>query len=819
MFVILRLYGIRAAVLSGLVGMLLVPFDYINLSYRFIGIIEIIAIGCFFRNGRRAKMFFVDLYFWLTIGILMLFFISSMYLSGPAQYFNVIKNIVNGLFNVVIADMLLAYFPFYRFIKNNRINKNSVSIHQLLFHITVLSFLIPFFINIFSNTWNTSGMMRKDLELQADYGVSRLENELNLWNKADVHNLLLNNPTQMERLHSMIKRNKPQDFEIIIQSMADDVLASTSSKVSAKQLTNWQKTYDIKNISNYIFQAIPVAKKDVRPIQSWAEGKYIYIKNIESSSLKVMLVMPISHYQNQLFVNSIRQLKYLLFFASFTIILVMIVSRVLTKNLKQLTIVTTGLPQKLISLEAIEWPQSTISELRMLTRNLRKMANTLKELFKESIEMKNQLHRLAYYDVLTSLPNRLYFQNYVKELILNKPKEFIAIIFIDLNQFKQINDTLGHDVGDRLLKLTSKRLGVLQNNDREVFRLGGDEFVIVHSVDDKEEVCETIESILKEFSTFFQIQGQMLYITASIGVSIFPEDGGDLDTLVRYADIAMYISKEKGGNVAQFFDDSMRYKFQDNLLIENALRLVVENGCGFEQYYQPKTQFGEVTSMEALIRWHHPDLGHVSPSAFIPIAEDIGLILQIDEWSLNQACRQNKKWQDEGIIEVPISVNISAKHFQQDYLIPMIESALLESGMEAKYLKLEITESVFIKDPNRVAEVIRQIKSLGVLISIDDFGKGYSSLSQLLLLPIDEIKIDRQFIQDIDQNDKKALLVKSIFDIANGLKINVVSEGVETENERALLVGIGKGEIQGYLYSRPLSKEGMEEFLCVQTGV
>lgn len=245
------------------------------------------------------------------------------------------------------------------------------------------------------------------------------------------------------------------------------------------------------------------------------------------------------------------------------------------------------------------------------------------------------------------------------------------------------------------------------------------------------------------------------------------------------------------------------------------MREAADKGA-FELYYQPKTKSGKVSSLEALLRWHDPVLGIVSPSTFIPIAEEIGLIFQIDEWSLIQACKQNKKWHDEGLLRVPISANLSAKHFQQDHLIALIEKALNESGMDPEFLKLEITESVFIKDPKHVAEVIYKLKSLGVLISIDDFGKGYSSLYQLLQLPIDEIKIDRQFIKDIDQSDKKTLLVDSILDIAHGLRLNVVAEGVETENERDLLVQMGCDELQGYLFSPPISKTEIVKFLCTK---
>ncbi|MBM6616585.1 putative bifunctional diguanylate cyclase/phosphodiesterase [Bacillus suaedaesalsae] len=825
LFVVLRIFGLRAAVIVGLISVLFVPREFLCVASSIINVIEIIFVGAFFLRGRKAKMFFVDVLFWLTLGAILLYVLNSVSLSGDALYFEVSKSIINGLFNVLIADMLLAYFPFYKFTKNNRLNKNNVSVHQFLSQITIFAILVPFFISVLSNTWNTHDTTSQEQIISAQMMVNRIERELIFWKKDDIQRLALNDVLQSNEVGELIQRHKIQESNIIILTNYNSVIASTLSDVRVRSTYEWQQNYTFKKVSTDYYEALP-KESTHQPIIQWSQGQYIYSKQLDGIPIQVVIQFPTSKYQEQIFRVTIEQLKYLGLFSVITILLVMSVTRVLTKNLSSLTKVTTGLPEKLRTFEKIEWPQSTIAELRLISSNLREMADKLKELFTESIEMnsrlsnqkeklqksEDKLHQLAFYDSLTSLPNRHYFQNYVKDLIQLDENKKLAIIFLDLNQFKQINDTLGHDAGDALLQLTANNLSRLQHEKREVFRLGGDEFVIVHRVDHVDEVRETVDLVLKEFSTFFEINGQMLYITASVGVSMYPDDGTDLDTLVKFADIAMYISKEKGGNVAQFYNDTMRDKFQKRLVIENALRSVVDLG-GFEQYYQPKTMTGKITSMEALLRWNDPILGFVSPGEFIPIAEEIGLILQIDEWSLIQACKQNKDWQNQGLQHVPISVNISAKHFQQDYLVTMVKKALDDTGLDPNYLKLEITESVFIKNPQHVADVIRKLKELGVHISIDDFGKGFSSLYQLLKLPMDEIKIDRQFIKDIDQHEKQQLLVKSIFEIAHNLKLNVVAEGVETEFERNLLAQMGCDEIQGYLFSPPVNREDMEKFL------
>jgi diguanylate cyclase (GGDEF)-like protein len=588
--------------------------------------------------------------------------------------------------------------------------------------------------------------------------------------------------------------------------------------------------YEIKEISTNFYEAIPKGQYEVLPILKWRSGKIVFETQMEALSIKLFIQYPLSQFQDQIFKELIFHLKLSILYLIFTISIAMVVNRIIMNNLSQLTDVTTGLPVKVKNLETIEWPQSTISEFRLISQNLKVMTQKLRESFQEKVEMnrilttqtnklkesEEKLHQLAYYDVLTSLPNRLHFQDYVRNYIKTNPSAPLAIIFIDLNQFKQVNDILGHNAGDVLLQLFANKLRTLQGPNREVFRIGGDEFVVVHQINNREEVYETLEKIQDQFFAPLTINGQVLYVTGSVGVSLYPYDGLDLDTLVKCADIAMYASKEQCGKTPQFYNYSMMDRFQERLIIENALRKVVNQG-GFKLFYQPKIQFDVVSSIEALIRWNDPTLGNVSPEIFIPIAEEAGMISKIDEWALLEACKQNKKWQDAHLLKVPISVNISAKNFQQDDLILWIEKALYESGLSPQYLKLEITESTFIKHPKRVVKMLHYIKSLGVQISIDDFGKGYSSFTHLLELPVDEIKIDKKLITGIDQNEKQELLAKSIIDLGHGLQLNIVAEGVENPNERDLLIQLGCDELQGYLFSFPLNPKGMKDFLYMNT--
>ncbi len=825
-FLLLRLFGLPFALLACLITLLIPPFDFINLFYKVILLLEIIFVGTYFGVKKRAKMFFVDSFFWLTIGLVTTFLANKTSFAGDALYFQMFKGILNGLFNVLLADMILAYFPFYKLMKSNQLNKNNVSVHQFLSHLTILSIMIPFFLSILIKTVNAHEIYTNQAYKQTELVVHQI--------KAEIHLLVKNNKNETSSLkntstiNELLDKHKSMQFSIMITDAKNKIIGSNAETISNRkeEYFNWIDRYEINNTSNHFYELLPKDNLNVLPLIRWRSGLLVYEDTIEPLPIKIFILYPISQYQDQAFKDFLIHLKLSILFSVFIIIFVQLISRLFMKNIQRLIIVTTDLPQKLLNLEKVDFPQSNIAELGSLTKNLQKMAQKLKELFQESIEMnkllinqtnklkvsEDKLHQLAYYDSLTSLPNRLYFQSYVKDLINHIQLESMAIIFIDLNQFKQVNDTLGHDAGDHFLQLTADRLNAITNNKLKVFRLGGDEFVIVQVVNCREEVALSIEKIQKEFSYPFRVNEQVLYNTLSIGISLYPEDGRDLDTLVKCADTAMYVSKEKGGNAAHFFNETMKDKFQERLMIENCLRTAIDEG-GFELFYQPKFQFGQVSSMEALLRLKDPSYGHLSPDSFIPIAEETGLISKIDEWVLIEACKQNKRWQEEYLGKVPISVNISAINLQQNYLIPLVERALVESGLSPEYLKLEITENVFIKNPNQVVEVINQLRNLGVHISIDDFGKGYSSFIHLLQLPIDEIKIDSHFIKDIHQDEKKSLIVQSILNIAHGLRMNVVAEGVETEAEKDFLIHMRCDELQGYFFSRPLNKIGMANLL------
>jgi diguanylate cyclase (GGDEF)-like protein len=415
----------------------------------------------------------------------------------------------------------------------------------------------------------------------------------------------------------------------------------------------------------------------------------------------------------------------------------------------------------------------------------------------------------AQHDVVTNLPNRLLLNDRISQSIslARRQRKHIAVIFLDLDRFKYINDSLGHATGDQLLQSVAKRLLAGVRGSDTVSRQGGDEFVILLSeIAYPEDAATSARKILLSLSAPHSIVGQYLHIDGSIGISIYPEDGEDAETLIKNADTAMYHAKENGRNNFQFFKAEMNLKAVERQSLESGLRRALERE-EFLLHYQPKVNLetGDITGVEALIRWRQPDRGLVPPSQFVPIAEDCGLILHIGRWVLREACRQARAWQDAGLPPVPVAVNVSAVEFRDKGFVEGVRAILSETGLEARYLDLELTEGVLMEDGESTAAVLRELKMMGLRLAVDDFGTGYSSLSYLRQFPIDVLKIDKSFVQQISGDPNDSAIVSAIIDMGKNLKQRVVAEGIETQEQLAFLQARHCAEGQGYLFSRPLA--------------
>ncbi|MBD2614731.1 MAG: EAL domain-containing protein [Nostoc sp. GBBB01] len=432
-------------------------------------------------------------------------------------------------------------------------------------------------------------------------------------------------------------------------------------------------------------------------------------------------------------------------------------------------------------------------------------------------QVEEKIRYQALHDMLTGLPNRLLFDEMLNKALPNASRkgESLAVIFLDLDRFKVINDTLGHTLGDKLLKEVAQRLNDSLRKGDTVARWGGDEFIILlPRVNNIEEVTQVAERILQTLENAFHLQGHELYISASLGIALLDSNSPNAETLIQHADTALYHAKDKGRNNYQFYSVSLSSKNPELLTLEKSLRYALERK-EFSLYYQPRVSIatGEITGMEALLRWQHPDMGLVAPSVFIPLAEQSGLIVPIGEWVLRTACRQNKAWQDAGLPPLMMAVNLSLKQFWQPQLVETVAKILQQTGLEPHFLELEITETTAIEDLEFTRTVLQDLQQMGVHLSIDDFGTGHSSLSRLQLLPLHNLKIDKSFVQDLTHDVKVAHIIKAIVSLGRNLGLRLTAEGVENEEELEFLRSIHCEDVQGFLFYRPLSAQKATEIL------
>jgi len=440
-----------------------------------------------------------------------------------------------------------------------------------------------------------------------------------------------------------------------------------------------------------------------------------------------------------------------------------------------------------------------------------------------------QIHRLAYYDVLTELPNRSRFHEKLAETleVARRTGKPFAIMFLDLDQFKRINDTLGHHMGDDLLRVVAQRLkSVLRVGDspdvargktleRDVCRQGGDEFIVLlNGVSTEEQAARAATRVIEQLAQPITIASHEVFVSASIGIVLFPRDGDDLDALLRNADIAMYHAKSEGRNRFAFYHESMRQATARRLSLEHELRRAIESEQ-FELHYQPQIdmQTGAIVGMEALIRWNHPTLGMLWPQHFIGVAEEAGLIMAIWEWVFVTALIQHNVWREEGLPPVPIGVNLSSVQFADPALAARVKEIAQVIGVPFEHIELELTESALVKDWDTAVATLHALRATGIRIAIDDFGTGYSSLSYLRRLPFDKLKLDHTFTADATESEHGAAIARAIVAMAQTLGLTVVAEGVETQQQIETLSEMGCTTMQGYLLSRPLPVAAMSELL------
>ena len=461
-----------------------------------------------------------------------------------------------------------------------------------------------------------------------------------------------------------------------------------------------------------------------------------------------------------------------------------------------------------------------ITEQKLLEQELADQTQRANEMTKLAMAQAQRNEYMAYHDGLTGLANRSSFSALLSQS-MSEAQRFdrqLAVLFLDLDRFKQINDTLGHDAGDQLLREVATRLEASVRDSDTVARLGGDEFVVLlPELEDGNHAATVARKILSVIAEPFTLIGHEFRITASLGISVYPQDGLDEQTLTKNADIAMYQAKDEGKNNFQFYSETLNAHSLERLTLESSLRNALERD-EFCLHYQAKRDIGSgnITGMEALLRWEHPDLGIVAPMRFIPVAEETGLIVPIGKWALKTACLQNVAWQKQGLPPSSIAVNLTARQFFDEHLLADVRSILEVSGMDPRLLELEITESLLIHDVANTLRILTGLKALGIRIAIDDFGTGYSSLATLQRFPLDAVKIDRSCIRDIIGTTQNAGLADAIIAMGKSLSLTVVAQGVETREQAEFLRAHTCDELQGFYFNKPLPADEFTQLLLTQ---
>jgi diguanylate cyclase (GGDEF)-like protein len=454
-------------------------------------------------------------------------------------------------------------------------------------------------------------------------------------------------------------------------------------------------------------------------------------------------------------------------------------------------------------------------EFVRLGTSLNQMTEELLDVSKRR-ELEETIRRQSYYDALTDLPNRALFKDRLARALTQarRSKQMFAVIFLDLDQFKVVNDTASRAQGDLLLKIVAEQLKSLIREGDFLARVGGDEFTALLEIARIEDAVAVAERILRGFQEPRALAGHEFRVTASIGITVYPRDGHNAETLLRNADIAMHQAKEEGKNTYTIYTPAMNTQIAERVALERDLRRALERE-EFVVHYQPQVEIegGQIVGMEALVRWRHPERGLLPPMEFIPVAEETGLIVPIGEWVLRVTCIENRAWQEAGLPQLRAAVNLSARQFQRRDIVETVARVLEETGLGPQWLQLEITEGTAIEDVDFAIKTLRELKEMGIQIAIDNFGTGHSALSYLRLFPIDVVKIDRSFVRDLTLDPDDAAIATSIIAMAHSLKLEVIAEGVETEEQLAFLQRERCDQMQGYLFSKPVPSEEFETML------
>lgn len=835
-YAILRLLGSGWAIASALA---VNAFSFLILDRQLESVLLLagavtVALLCRYRPGWIVGW---ESLFWLVLGAPSLYLADRVifHFSDRGMLFLIIIMAANGIFNAFLVDVLLTYVPVQKWLKLRTRRLGLLpNFHKVLFHVTAAGVMVPFILYLMIATSDVErSAVRKAMQM-ANSEEERITREYSSWPSNEKRALKLKGIIQQGYLQEAVDAS-PDYFPVnlFISDEQGGLLAKLQRGRFGDIWNRWLASGIRASVGEDLYKWVPSMEGVFKAPLFWRET--LYVHEAELDDIYATFFIPADYFAEQAFTSYLIQLRVFALFVITIIIFSLLLNRLFVKSLSRLAQLTSDLPERFTKSGGdIHWPKSRIYEVMSLILNFKSMSDNLActmENFKamnsqlkiqagKLAESEHQLYNLAFYDSLTGLPNRLHFANYFRQVIefaeIAPNYRNIAVLLIDLDRFKHVNDTLGHAAGDLMLKAVSDRISALLDSFKEheffAARLGGDEFVLLLHDCTPEEARQAAQSVLECFAKPISVHDLEIYVTASIGISIYPTDGDTFDDLVKNADVSMYAAKEGGGGSYYFYTQGYNRRVSERMQMESSLRRALERK-EFVLYFQPEvnTVTGRIEAVEALIRWDREG-ELVMPGQFISLAEKTGLIIPIGKWVLQEVCRMAKEWQNQGLPEFRVAVNWSAVQFQQGGVSDIVSGILEETGLEPQYLELEITEGCVISNPEYVTEELDKLRRLGVFIAIDDFGSGYSSLGLLRKLPISSIKIDRSFVSNIPQGDNTAI-VRAIIRLAHDLGLGVTAEGVETAEELDYLRTLACDRIQGYIIERPLSHKALLDFI------
>lgn len=839
-FVVLLLFttslGLSLIVLASSIGIMLLD-GTLPPSMGLVLMLQHIVLGL--AKKRDNNSFLIsDGLFWFAVGFplaYVLYYVQTG--SGDAlNLFYILTFGLNAFVNVFIADLIWTYSPIRLWLNRGRdAEAGQFQFRHMVLHVSLVSVTVPMLSFLYVSHYQDENALFQSIRQELNNKASTVEAELSKWTTSDYMDLRLHGFLQIGLLMHAAERSNSMIDQADLVLMDGHGRAITSSVAHIKGFAghpyDWRTGGEVSRTIEGLYAWLPQSKPNFEP-ERW-RGSYLVIEQgIPQTSMRLILLVPYEKMLVTFLDNIVSKLAMLLFFILLTILMVLFINRLLFQSLSNLAETTTGIPAIVSGGQSIDWPKSRILEVAQLTRNFKMVTENLERMFKQvflsNVQLRSQkdqlavseerLQQLAYYDYLTGLPNRAELKRQLQVLLEATEKgqglAHVAVIFMDLDRFKHVNDTLGHAAGDRLLQMVSGRFKQCQNERMVISRHGGDEFVIVLETSDGSEAERIAHQLIEALVVPFNLEGQEIYVSSSAGIAMYPEHGLDVDTLMRNADSAMYEAKEQGGSGFAWYRDIFNTRVSEKLWLESNMRRALESG-EFVLHYQPKLdQAGRLCGMEALVRWQHPERGMITPDSFIPVAESTGFIVSLGDWILREACRQTKAWLEQGLPPVRVAVNLSARQFYKFDLLASILDIVRDTGLEGRYLELEITEAFLVKDPDYMESVIKELALLDILVTIDDFGTGYSSLGQLSHFSVHALKIDRSFIMGMDADANQDAIVRSIIQLAHNMGIKVVAEGIESEESKMRLLGYGCDELQGYHISKPMSADRFEEWVA-----